>query len=58
MLVYIIIMGIIGGLMIYLLRRTSKNDHFGFSLKCPQCGYLKGKLKCINCEDRKKDNWR
>ncbi len=58
MLVYIIIMGIIGGLMIYLLRRTGKNDHFGFSLKCKDCGFHKGILKCMNCEDRKKDKWR
>ncbi len=58
MLVYIIVMGIIGGLMIYLLRRTSRNDHFGFSLKCEECGYHKGILKCANCEDRKRDNWR
>ena len=48
----------IGGLMIYLLRRTSRNDHFGLSLKCPNCGYHKGILKCVNCEERKRDKWR
>ena len=58
MLVYIIIMGIIGGLMIYLLRRTGGNDHFDFSLKCKECGYHKGLLKCVQCEDRKRDKWR
>tara|TARA_B000000460_G_C21401316_1_gene342499 strand:+ start:491 stop:646 length:156 start_codon:yes stop_codon:yes gene_type:complete len=51
-------MGIIGGLMIYLLRRTGGNDHFDFSLKCKDCGWHKGVLKCMNCEDRKKDKWR
>ena len=58
MLAYIIFMGIIGGLMIYLLRKTNKNDHVGFSLKCHECGFHKGILKCINCEDRKRDKWR
>jgi len=58
MLAYIIIMVIIGGLMIYLLRRSNKNDHFGFSLKCSECGWHKGILKCQNCEDRKRDKWR
>ena len=58
MLVYIIIMGIIGGLMIYLLRRGNKNDAVDFSLKCKECGWHKGILKCIHCEDRKKDKWR
>ena len=58
MLVYILVMGIIGGLMIYLLSRTSKNDYVGFSLKCPKCGWHKGILKCMNCEDRKQDKWR
>ena len=58
MLAYIIVMGIVGGLMIYLLRRSNKNDHFGFSLKCKECGWHKGILKCMNCEDRKRDKWR
>ena len=58
MLAYIIIMGIIGGLMIYLLRRTGSSDHFDFSLKCKDCGWHKGILKCMNCEDRKKTKWR
>ena len=58
MLAYIIIMVIIGGLMIYLLRRSNKNDHFSFSLKCKECGSHKGILKCVNCEDRKQDKWR
>ena len=58
MLVYVIIMGIIGAIAIFMLRRTGKNDAVDFSLKCPECGYHKGILKCIQCEDRKKDNWR
>ena len=28
------------------------------SLKCKDCGYHKGILKCVNCEDRKKGKWR
>ena len=35
-----------------LLRRTGKNDHFKFNLKCPDCGYHKGILKCVQCEDQ------
>jgi len=58
MLVYIIVMGLIGGLMIYLLRRSGKNDAVSFSLKCKDCGFHKGILKCMHCEDRKKDKWR
>ena len=58
MLVYILILGFIGGLMIYLLRRSNKNDHFAFSLKCKDCGYHKGLLKCVQCEGRKRDKWR
>jgi len=58
MLSYIIIMVAIGGLMIYLLKRTNRNDSFGLSLKCPNCGYHKGILKCVNCEERKRDKWR
>ena len=51
-------MGIIGAIAIFMLRRTGKNDAVSFSLKCPDCGYHKGILKCIQCEDRKKDKWR
>ena len=51
-------MGIIGAIAIFMLRRTGKNDAVAFSLKCKDCGYHKGILKCVNCEDRKKDNWR
>ena len=58
MLVYIIIMGIVLGVSLYLLNKSNGTDHVGFSLKCPQCGYHKGILKCVNCEDRKKDKWR
>ena len=58
MIAYIIIMGIIGAIAIFMLRRTGKNDAISFSLKCPDCGFHKGILKCIHCEDRKKDNWR
>jgi len=58
MLVYVIIMGIIGAIAIFMLRRTGKNDAVSFSLKCPDCGFHKGILKCIHCEDRKRDKWR
>ena len=60
MLFYIIAMGIVGAIVFYMLRRTGKNDAVGvgFSLKCKDCGYHKGILKCIQCEDRKKDKWR
>ena len=60
MLFYIIAMGIVGAIVFYMLRRTGKNDAVGvgFSLKCPECGYHKGILKCVQCEDRKRDNWR
>ena len=58
MLVYVIIMGIIGAIAIFMLRRTGKNDAVSFSLKCKDCGFHKGILKCIHCEDRKKDKWR
>jgi len=58
MLAYIIIMGIIGAVAIFMLRRTGKNDAISFSLKCKDCGWHKGILKCMNCEDRKRDKWR
>ena len=53
-------MGIVGAIVFYMLRRTGKNDAVGvgFSLKCKDCGYHKGILKCVNCEDRNKDKWR
>jgi len=58
MLVYIIVMGIIGAIAIFMLRRTGKNEAVSFSLKCKECGFHKGILKCIQCEDRKRDKWR
>ena len=58
MLAYIIIMGIIGAVAIFMLRRTGKNEAVSFSLKCKECGFHKGILKCIQCEDRKRDKWR
>jgi hypothetical protein len=58
MLAYIIIMGIIGAIAIFMLRRTGKNEAVSFSLKCKECGFHKGILKCIQCEDRKRDKWR
>ena len=58
MLAYIIIMGIIGAIAIFMLRRTGKNEAITFSLKCKECGFHKGILKCIQCEDRKRDKWR
>ena len=58
MLPYIIIGGIVGFILLMLLRRTNGNAHFDFSLKCKDCGWHKGILKCMNCEDRKKTKWR
>jgi hypothetical protein len=58
MIAYIIIMGIIGAIAIFMLRRTGKNEAVSFSLKCKECGFHKGILKCIQCEDRKRDKWR
>ena len=51
-------MGIIGAIAIFMLRRTGKNEAFAFSLKCKDCGFHKGILKCVQCEDRKRDKWR
>ena len=58
MLAYIIILGIIGAIAIFMLRRTGKNEAITFSLKCKDCGFHKGILKCVQCEDRKRDKWR
>ena len=58
MLYYIIVMGVIGAILIFMLRRTGKNEAITFSLKCKECGFHKGILKCIQCEDRKRDKWR
>ena len=58
MLYYIIVMGIIGAILIFMFRRTGKNEAITFSLKCKECGFHKGILKCIQCEDRKRDKWR
>ena len=56
MLFYIIAMGIVGAIAIYMLRRTGKNEAVAFSLKCKDCGYHKGILKCTQCNSR--DKWR
>ena len=58
MITYILGMIAIGVLAIVMLRRTGKNEAIDFSLKCKDCGYHKGILKCVQCEDRKRDNWR
>ena len=58
MIVFIIAMIFIGAIAIFMLIRTGKNDAVAFSLKCKDCGYHKGILKCVQCEDRKRDNWR
>jgi len=52
MLYYIIVMGIIGAIAIFMLRRTGKNEAVSFSLKCKECGFHKGILKCIQCVER------
>ena len=57
MLIYIIVLGIIGAVMIALLKGTRGNEAVRFSTKCPECGYHKGILKCVNCEDRKEGKW-
>ena len=58
MITYIIALISLGVLAIIMLRRTGKNEAIDFSLKCKDCGYHKGILKCVQCEDRKRDNWR
>ena len=58
MIAYIIGMIFIGAIAIFMLKRTGKNDAISFSLKCKDCGFHKGILKCIHCEDRKRDKWR
>ena len=58
MIAYIIGMILIGAIAIFMLRRTGKNEAITFSLKCKDCGFHKGILKCIQCEDRKRDKWR
>ena len=58
MLYYIVTGVVVGFILLMLLRRTGGNDHFDFSLKCKECGFHKGILKCIQCEDRKRDKWR
>jgi len=58
MITYIIGMIAIGVLAIIMLRRTGKNEAVSFSLKCKDCGYHKGILKCVQCEDRKRNSWR
>ena len=58
MLYYIIVGAVMGFILLMLLRRSGKNDHFKFNLKCSECGYHKGILKCVNCEERKRDSWR
>jgi hypothetical protein len=57
MLIYIIVLGIIGAVMVALLKGTRGNEAVRFSTTCDDCGYHKGILKCVQCEDRKRDNW-
>ena len=58
MITYIIALISLGVLAIVMLRRTGKNEAVDFSLKCKDSGYHKGILKCVNCEERKRDSWR
>ena len=44
--------------MIALLKGPRGNEAVSVATKCPNCGHHKGILKCVNCEDRKRDNWR
>ena len=55
MITYIIALISLGVLAIIMLRRAGKNEAIDFSLKCKDCGYHKGILKCVQCEDRKRD---
>ena len=56
MITYIIALISLGVLAIIMLRRTGKNEAVDFSLKCKDCGYHKGILKCTQCNSR--DKWR
>ena len=56
MITYIIGLISLGVLAIIMLRRTGKNEAVDFSLKCKDCGYHKGILKCTQCNSR--DKWR
>ena len=56
MITYIIGLISFGVLAIIMLRRTGKNEAVDFSLKCKDCGYHKGILKCTQCNSR--DKWR
>ena len=58
MILYIITGLVFGGLLLFLLKRSNGKDYFNFSLKCKECGFHKGILKCVQCEDRKMDDWR
>ncbi len=58
MITFIIAGLVIAGILILLFRRTNGKAYFDFSLKCKDCGWHKGILKCVNCEDRKQDKWR
>ena len=58
MIFYIIAGLVITGILILLFKRTDGKAYFDFSLKCKECGWHKGLLKCMNCEDRKRDKWR
>jgi len=56
MITYIIALISLGVFAIIMLRRTGKNEAVDFSLKCKDCGYHKGILKCTQCNSR--DKWR
>ena len=58
MITFIIAGLVIAGILILLFRRTNGKAYFDFSLKCKDCGWHKGILKCVTCEDRKQDKWR
>tara|TARA_B100000949_G_C14255207_1_gene440138 strand:- start:43 stop:219 length:177 start_codon:yes stop_codon:yes gene_type:complete len=58
MLAYLIVLGVIAAVLIAMWKGTRATDPISFSTKCPECGFHKGILKCIHCEDRKRDNWR
>jgi len=58
MITFIIAGLVVAGILILLFRRTNGKAYFDFSLKCKDCGWHKGILKCVNCEDRKQDKWR
>lgn len=47
-------------ILLYLLKNSGKHDHWKIHTTCQSCGYPTGilGLKCPQCEQRKKENWK